>query len=668
MNIKHYISAAILAAVSLGLASCDSKNEPEYTPATAPDGSARVYFAAQKISKIVTDDQTEVKVNVYRPEENADEELTVQILPSFTDPADAQIFTVAPEITFPAGQSFAEIPVRFDITAMTPNKEYTIGIAIDDAHADTYGLAYCQLVLNNEQMTPWSLIQGPTEEADGYGYFVIGAPFSSKGITVDPVRVFERHIPSDVNQVEYILQAYIPALLDALYGRDYDYSDVEHDSNMDDENWIDVWHFNTADGGKVIDFPIQECVFEEGIYYAEASLLFPDEFKNSSKFNSETGVFSINVMCFDEEGAWNPAIWTINLTGYADTNDYSLTVANQGQVNIGNTDYSVINFNFSDAINLVDYTIVQLPADSEGLSEEEVEEIATAIQDPEQDKYEVESLETPGNITLTFPSSGSFEVVAVGYNQAANGEYEAKATASCIFKFTTLNPYEGWTVIAEDVPWTSGIISAVYGGNYDEDFLVNVSKSDKFDDYYRIDNPMADSDYIGDLTGTTHGKFGSIDFVIDEGLVYFPYSKIGVIEGSDEWEIGSYAYDMLAEGLELSEIPASLFGTVKNEVVSLPASTLQNEYGIVPNFVLFVGEDGPYRCNMDFSISIKNTVAGAPAKKASKPSVGKLTRKAMKLSGMKKPALPAKFIAAPMAAKKEAKGKSLSNATRRIRR
>lgn len=667
MNIKHYISAAILAAVSLGLASCDGKNEPEYTPATAPDGSARVYFAAQKISKIVTDDQTEVKVNVYRPEENAAEELTVQILPSFTDPADAQIFTVAPEVTFPAGQSFAEIPVRFDITAMTPNKEYSIGIAIDDVHADTYGLAYCQLVLNNEQMTPWALIQGPTEKADGYGYFVIGAPFSSKGITVDPVRVFERHIPSDVKQVEYILQAYTPALIDALYGRDYDYSDVEHNGDMDDEDWIDVWHFNTSDGGKVIDFPIQECVFEEGIYYAEASLLFPDEFQNSSKFNPETGIFSINVMCFDEEGAWNPAIWTINLTGYADTNDYSLTVANQGQINIGDTDYSVINFNFSDAINLVDYTIVQLPTDSEGLSEEEVEEIAKTIQDPEQDKYEVESLETPGNITLTFPSSGSFEVVAVGYNQAANGDYETKATASCFFKFTTFNPYEGWTVIAEDVEWENNILNGISDGQAPGELVnVNISKSDKFENVYRIDNPMADCQYVAAF-GADIAEFGSLEFVIDEGLVYFPYSQIGVSDRDGIWELASYSYYLLDNNVEISAIPAAMFGTLKNDFVNFPASTLQDSEGIIPNFVAWFGGDGPYICNMDFSISIKSTVAGAPAKKASKPSVGKHNRNTVKLSG-KKPVFPAKFIAAPMSVKKEAKGKSLSNATRRIRR
>lgn len=664
MNIKHYISAALLAAVSLGLASCDGKNEPEYTPANAPADSQRVFFASSKISKIVTEEQTEVMVTINRPEEASAEELTVQILPSFTQAGDDQIFTVAPEVTFPAGLAFAEFPVKFDISAMTPNKEYAINLAIDDAHADVYGLTSCTLVLNNEQMTEWALLTGKSEEADGYGYYVIGAPFSSSGITVNPVRVYERHIPSDENQIEYILQSYIPALEAALDEKDFDASEVEHDDNIDDENWIDIWHFNSADGGKTINFPIQECVFLPGIYYAEASLLYPNSFKNSSKFDPETGVFSINVMCFDEEGPWNPAIWTINLAGYADTNVYTLDISDNGQVNIGNTDYSVIGFNFSNAINLVEYTIVQLDSESEGLSEEEVEEIAETIQDPEQDKYEVASLEESGNITLTFPSSGKFEIVAVGYNKAADGSYTAKLTSTCIFKFTTFNPYEGWTVIAKDVVWENNILKGCSGGQAPgETVKVNISKNDKFDNYYRIDNPMVDCQYVAAFDADL-ADFGSLEFVIDEDIVYFPYSMIGVSDSDGAWELASYSYFMLDNDVSIENIPAALFGTYKDGVISFPESTITNQGKVITNFLLFIGEDG-YYCNMDFNLNMKGGSAAAPAKKAAKAFSGKLSRNFMKMAGAKKPVFPAHFKASFQTAKKQGKRIALDNFRRR---
>ncbi len=655
MNIKHYISAALLATFGLALASCDGKNEPEYKPAGAPDGSERVFFASSKISEIVAEDQTEVKVNVYRPEENAEGELTVQILPSFPQAGTDQIFNVAPEVTFPAGQAFAEIPVTFDVNALTPNTNYTINLAIDDAHADVYGLSSTTLVINFEQMTPWALLTGDNEDADGYGFFVIGSPFSSSGITVNPVRVYERHIPSDEKQIEYIMQAYIPAFEAALDDKDFDASEVEHNDNMDDEDWIDVWHFNTTDGGKTINFPIQECVFADGISYAEASLLYPNSFKNSSKFDPETGVFSINVMCFDEEGAWNPAIWTINLTGYADPNVYSLSVTDQGQVNIGNTDYAVIGFNFSSAINLVDYTIVQLEAGSEGLSEEEVAEIAETIQDPEQTTYTVASVEATGNITLTFPASGTFEVVAVGYNKGADGSYTAKITDTCVFTYTTFNPYDGWTVIAEDVEWENNVLKGVSGGQAPgETVLVNISKSDKFDGYYRIDNPMADCQYVAAFDAEV-ADFGSIEFVVDEDLVYFPYSMIGVSDSDGDWELASYSYYMLDGGVSFEDIPAMLFGSYANGKITFPESTLVSQGTLITNFLIFIGNDG-YYCNMDFNLDMKGGTAPAAAKKASKAFSGKLSRNFMKMAGAKKPVFPARFIAAKaQPAKKSAK-------------
>ena len=658
MNIKHYISAAMLAMLGLGFAACDGKNEPDYKPAEAPADAQRVFFAEKSISMIVSDEASEVFVNVYRPENDAAEELTVQILPYFSQAGDDQIFTVDPEVVFPAGKAFAQFSVRYDIQAMTPNQNYTIDLTIDDANADMYGLSSCSLILNNEQMTPWALIKGENEAADGYGYFVVGSPFN--GFTLNPVRVFERHVPSEPEKVEYILQGYIPDLEE----EEFDPADVEHNDDMDDEDWIEIWHFNTDDGGKTIVLPIQECIFASGISYAEASVLMPSNFKNESKFDPKTGVFSVNVMSFDEEGAWPPAIWTINLDGYADTNVYTLDITDNGQINIADTDYSVIGFNFSKAVNLVEYTIVQLDADSKGLSEEEVAEIAETIQDPEQETYTVESLEASGNVTVTFPASGTFEVVAVGYNLAADGSYVAKITSTCLFKFNTFNPYDGWTVIAEDVTWENNILKGVSGQVPGETVKVNISKNDKFDGYYRIDNPMADCEYI-EVFGLNLDDFGSIEFVIEDEMVYFPYSKIGVSESDGAWELASYSYYLLDNDMTVADIPAPLFGSYKDGVISLPESNIaDNDGDLIPNFVIFIGKEG-YFCNMDFNLNMKGGSSAAAPKKAAKAFNGKLNRNAMKMFGMKKPVFPAHFKATVQPVKKQGKRIALAQYRRR---
>ena len=648
MNIKHYISAAVLALVGLGFSACDGKDEPGYTPAAKPSDAQRVYFAQNKINKIVTVDETEVFVSVYRPEANSESALTVQILATYAQEADAQIFHVAPEVTFAENQAFAQIAVKYDANAMIPNTPYSINIAIDEANADVYGIASTELVLNYEMMTEWALLKGTTEEQDGYGTWVIGSPFSSYSF---PARVFERHIPSDVNQMEYTLQVYLPALMDDDF--DPSTADIEHNEDINDPNWIDTWSLSTADGGKTIDFPIQECILEDGIFYAEASLLFPNEFENESSFDPVSGVFTVNVMCFDDEGAWNPAPWYINLNGYADTNVYTLSLTDKGQVNVGNIDYAVIDFQLSNTLSFVNYTVVKLPEGSDALSEEEVEEVVSDIVYMDQNHYIIETVKESGNVTMTFPASGKYEIVAIGYNKANDGSSEGKVIETLVFDFETFDPNAGWTTITEDALFVNNIFSVLAEQDLEETLTVEVQKSDEFDGLYRIANPLADSPYVSAF-GLTFDKFGSIEFEeIEEGVVCFPMSEIGVLLNGQPLGIISYSYYLLAYGVDYEDIPSELFGTFSNNKVEFPACTLEDEEGVIPNFILSLNGQLAADANMDFSLDLNEDVATPDNKPAAK-GMAKLTGKALR-SNMKAITFPARFKATFNAVKPAAK-------------
>lgn len=629
MNIKHYISAAMLALVGLGFTACDGKDELGYTPAAKPSDAERIYFAQTKISKIVTVDETEVLVPVYRPEANVESALTVQILATFAQEGDAQIFHVAPEVTFEENQAFAQIAVTYDATAMTPNTPYSINIAIDEANADVYGIASTELVLNYEVMTDWALFKGTTEEQDGYGTFTIGSPCSA--MSFSPIRIFERHIPSNPNQIEFTMQLYD--------GEEEDEAMIPHDDDFNNPEWIDVWIFSTPNGGKNIVLPIQEFVLDPSISMAEASVLYPNSFQNESSFDPVSGIFTINVMCFDEEGAWNPAPWYINLNGYADTNVYTLSITDKGQVNIADHDYIVVNFQLSETLSFVDYTIVELPEDSEGLEEEEINAIAEKIQDPEQTEYTVSTVEKSGNVSLTFPSSGKFEIVAVGYRTANDGTDEAKIVETCVFSFETFDPYAGWTPITNDAVMVDNLFSVLYGQNLEQTLTVEVDRNDEFDGVYRVANPYAESELV-DAIGATHANFGSIEFVVtQDGIVYFPYSTVGIVENGVDWEICSYSYYMLDNDVAPADIPAPFWGTYSNGKVTLDAVDLDN----AASFLLFLGSSG-YYADMDFNLDFSGSeAAAAPAKKAVK-GMGKLTSKALR-ANVKAPVFPARFKA-----------------------
>lgn len=633
MNIKHYISAAMLALVGLGFTACDGKDEPTYTPASKPGESTRVYFAKNKIKEIISEETTEVQVPIYRSEEGAAEELTVQVLPTFLGDANEELFTVAGEVTFGVDETFTFIPVTVNADAMTRNQDYSIEIAIDDANADLYGMTSTELVMNYEFYTDWALFKGTTPAQDGYGSYTIGVPYGV--MTFSPIRVFERHVPSSPEVIEFIMQIYD--------GEEEDETKIPHDEDFDNPEWLDVWNFSTPDGGKTIILPPQVFVLDPSVSMAEASILIPSKYENASSFSPVTGIFTFNVMCYDEEGAWNPSKWFIKLNGYADTNVYSLTVSDQGQINVADTDYSIIRFDLSDAIDIVEYTIVEIDSESEGLSDEEVDEIIEKIQDPDQTEYEVGTVKESGVINLTFPASGKFEIVAVGYHNNG-GNYEVKATDTCVFTFETFDPYAGWKTIATNVEYTDHLFGALYEEpSLVETLYCDVAQSEEFSNVFRLTNPYANSELVEEA-GCQHSSFGSIEFVVREDYtVYFPYSTIGVIMNGSEMEICSTAYYFVASGQATAdEIPALLWGTYDSGKVSLNATGNED----LPSFLMYMGQAGPYLADMDFFVDMNSgSAAAAPAKKAKKSVMGKLTPRAFRTASFKKPVFPAIYKA-----------------------
>lgn len=623
MKIKQYISGALMA-LTMGVAftGCDGKDEPVYEPSATPTEAERVFFAAPTASQIVTDDATSFTVPVYRPENANAPELTVQL--TATDPSG--LFKVPATATFPAGSNMANITIGYDTNAMTPNKAYPVIIAVDEANANEYGLTQIQLSINFEQMTEWALFgYDPEKGRNGYGVWQVGSPFA---FSFYNMRVFERHIPSNPDQIQYAVQLNIAA---NIIGESPEDEIDTSNTDFNDPGWITSLTMSTKDGGKTIEVPAQEVNWYDGMIYGEASALYPSSFPdNESYFDEVSGTFFINLMFADAEGAWNPAVNPIVMYGYADTDEYSLTVTNNGQVNIGDVDYQVIGFNFSETVDYVDYTLVEGKLD-----EEQIAEVAEKIQDDEQTEYYVERIEEVGNITLNFPTSCEYTVVAVAYNIKASGEAEAKLTASTTFSYETFDPYYGWTVVNPTALYTDEILANLFEGFTPETYPVSFEKNDEHNGLYRIANPY--KNYPG-ITAEELEAFGCIELQqVGDTQFAIPVSKIGL--AGYGLEICSYAYYLAATGTDVSEIPANMWITLDDNGV-LSMNALPGEEDI--NMVLFQG-DNSMALNANFKLDTKATEAPAakPAKKH-----GALELMAAKAFGnLKKPAVPARYTA-----------------------
>lgn len=643
MKIKHYISVAMLALVGAAFTGCDGKEDPTYDPAATPADAQRVFFAKPSMSQIVTEDATSFNVPVYRPENASTGELTVEL----TTTDNAGIFTVPATVTFAAGSNSAQIPVHYDAHAMTPNKVYPVVIAVDEANADEYGIAEITVNINFEQMTEWALFgYDPEQGRNGYGVWTLGSPFSGFFMNM---RVFERHIPTNPKQVQYAVQLNIPGNLEGtIEESDIDTSNTDFNS----DEWVTAISMSSNDGGKTINIPVQQCVFNSTVVFGEASVLYPSSFPNNqSYFDEVSGTFFLNLMYADDEGAWNPAINPIALYGYADTNVYTLNVTNSGQVNIAEKDYQIIGITFSETIDYVDYTVVKGE-----LTEEEVAAVAEKMQDPEQTEYEISTVEEVGNVSLSFPSSDTYTLVAVGYHTNNKGEDEAKATASVTFDYETFNPYFGWTPIKE-VAYTDNLIASLFDGLPSATYNVEVAASDEYEGLYRITNPYANYPYLSAI-GATVADFGCIE--IEAGhpdMVYFPLSDAGInIQGMDI-TMCSYSYYLLANGTPAAEIPAALWGKLTGSTVSLAPLGGDETF----NWIIF-GNGSPMTSDVAFSIDLNGEAIAPAAKPAKVSALGKMAAKAFGVKNT--PVFPARYTAKFQSVKSNGKVTLMKGAVR----
>lgn len=647
MKLNKYIAIGALALSAAGFTSCDSKNDPAYTPAGSVNDSQRVFFTSSKISKIVTAEETSFDIYIYRPDLNIldDEGVTKAEMPAQTVSITAtceeggvmgDLITVPSDVSFAAGSPNAVIKVTYDPSKMKGNHIYPVVLTVAPEYANEYSIVQTTVNVNKEEYTDWEpfVVGDPTDVRNGEGSYTFGVFYTG---TEDPVRVLSRYVPTNTDDIQFQFQWLV-------------------DNEDPSKGWQTFLTGYTKDGGKIVHIPEQEFAYSSNydeIVYAADTYTYTgnDKYKGLSFFDPESGLFTLNMYNYISLGGWGPGNEFLQLRGYKDTNVYELTVNTLGQTKVNDGDYEIVSFDFTPAVTYVDYTVV----DGE-LEEEELAAVVEKMTDPEQTEYSISTIDKPQNVALTFPSSGMYTIVAVGYNEAIDGTIEAKCSASASFEFETFNPYLGWSAITENAYYVDDIVGQLFGLD-PEAMTVRVDKSDDYAGLYRITNPYETYPYIG--YGLDLAPFGSIEFgILSDGRVYFPESSTGVIFSGDEISICSYAYYQMAKGKNPDDIAADLFG-VLTDGSNITLSALGGEQTF--NFLVWLGEDGPYTVDSNFYLDLNgNAPAGAP-KKISR-GFGHDVKGLVKTSEqMSRPAFPAFYKAVSMGAASRKLDRNASN-------
>lgn len=169
-----------------------------------------------------------------------------------------------------------------------------------------------------------------------------------------------------------------------------------------------------------------------------------------------------------------------------------------------------------------------------------------------------------------------------------------------------------WSVLTKDAIYYDNLVANIYGAAAFANFPVKVTveKCDNFDGYYRIVEPFADFKQYG--LGVAKGGYILID-ARDPEHIFVPLSDTGMIDGDNTIEIETISTYFMDNGKPASALPAIYWGTMKDDVISFAPFN-----GAAPNsnFIFFSGSDGPYLCDVQFTLDLS---PDAPAQ-VSKPN------------------------------------------------
>ena len=587
MKLNKYGFLSLVAGLALGLSACT--DEAEYTPAEQLQND-QVFFSSTESTDVNLEaDQSVIPITISRVKSNGD--LTVSLTSTVTDQTGAtvSIFTIPSSATFSSGQTTATVNVGVDFASVDPDDTYTVSITIDGESSTPYGKRTLVMDVYYAPWSEWELL------SEDFGTFSENSPY---GGWVDPVFVLTRQSLLDENRIQYM----IPSYLDETYG-DYGEwpADMIIEVNLNNE---------VADGVYEVTVPVQstgltnvgpmmqgDIVSTITMYPSWTNYFGPiSNWADASYFNPETGVITMTLLFFDDQGPWNPYTNILQLPGYP---DIAITGTYAGSyVSENGKEYALVNVVKGD--DVASYAVTMVSGWLEG-DADAIQEIADALAKDTQATLYTESQQMQFQVS----EDGYYTVVALSYNEAG----EVVATSAFSFYYELVQ--RDWTVVSEDAVFTDGFW--LLDTDEPESWTVTVQESVYYPGYYRIYRPYGSSPYVDANSAEGGAYYMDID-ATNPNAVEIPmtYTEIGYYVAS----YGSYF------GLSGS-------GTFDGNTFSFPGETLLVYLYYGGNYDWFFFNDE------DSDILVLNPTDEAKANISSRAGIAPLTLEAAKRTPVK---------------------------------
>ena len=564
---NKYMSFGLASVMGLGLlASCDNTKDNDYVSMGNPNEIPDVYFPFQEAASefILNPSDNSFIFNIDR--KNTSGSLTVNLEWS----GETSYFNLPTSATFTDGAEMCPVEVVVDLDKIETNTPYNLTVTLSGYPNSNYTQNYMDFVLSNVPMSDWEPFgYDPSMGRYGYGAYTFNGYYA--GVEY-PVLVESRYSLEDTNQIEYRFSWLID----------------NNDPSLGFETFLTA---NSDDGGQTINVPEQPFAYNDqyGVVYVSNFNYYPGAEGNpGGYFDEETGTFNLLVIYYVAEGYFGYGYETCSMDGYADPNDYTLTLSDEGSINVNDVNYQIITMHWTETVGMVRYQVFQSESLMENgeISDEIIEEVANAISEGEVPSY---SANQQGAYKFNFAQNGDYTLVAVGYKVDASGSATMKTYASLNFTYENVDPNEGWTSLGY-LEYTDGYMCSLFNGVDPLTYYVEVQESDEYDNYYRLVDPYGEAypyNDPGDWDDSVHSYLYFDAEVTD--CVIVDYSPQTIDWGYGPLTCYSYAAFILSNGGTLDDVYAEdANGVLKDGEITFPYKSL----------LALLGSDGWYYANM----------------------------------------------------------------------
>lgn len=605
MKLNRIITALFGTALLAGAWSCT--DEVKYTPVGSDTGD-QVYFSSTENTVLDLPAEGAEFVNIPIFRHDTSKELTVALQSAAyvgsVDNDVSDIFNLPSAITFPAGESKAEIQVTFMMSEIEPDTDYSLWFKIADEQTTQYGLSECVFTVS---YSPFGEFERMSETEGMIMEFntPIGGPFEVENYAYISKSLVSDNIVRYYGEFDPYTNLYWPVNLTVDFRNEVMVDGVKcYYATMSREST----HFT---GGGLEGTMYVEDAFSfyksnnPGVDDATIHAFLANNGYQDTYFNPETGLFTIGAMYSDDSRAWAPIPAYVQLPGYK---VYDLTISVAGQI-VDSDEQEGIILNVLKSADVDNYAMV---VEQGALTDDEIKAAITAIKENEDITL---YSDLSKDFTYYFSDWGKYTAVAVGYD--ANGE--EVCSTHLTFDFET---------IRKDVPWksvgtalyTDGLLTTMgQSAGAGSSWEVEVEESTETPGYYRLVNPYKfwaeeialKPEYLD------RGRHYLYVNAVDKRGVILELSELGLTISQGNG--AAYAYSVtaaeLAKGTKLAMLKLQgKTGRMTNNVITFPAK--------VP-YVGYANTLGTWvESNLGSTMAIDlSDLQAAPAKKSAKANI-----------------------------------------------